>query len=187
MTARAVLDASVLVSRWSRLLLQELASGGAPSFAPVWSEWTIAETWRVLAWRACQRGARWPEVSRTANLMLRYLLPVMHTVRLREFVGPSAWPQLMDVDDEPLWAAAILGPAAYVVSDNTRHFPPLVDVTGVDGAPEQRHVYEGVEYLTAIEFIEDVLGADATTILGADLPTVLVRSRRRTGGSPTAP
>lgn len=59
MTVRAVLDASVLVSRWSRLVLQALASGGAPSFVPVWSEWTIAETWRVLTWRACQRGARW--------------------------------------------------------------------------------------------------------------------------------
>ena len=44
----AVLDTSVLVPAWSRVTLQLLASGAAPRYQPVWSEWIIAETWRVL-------------------------------------------------------------------------------------------------------------------------------------------
>lgn len=179
---RAVLDSSVLVSGWSRRLLQELAAATPPRYEPVWSEWTIAETWRVLTWRASKAGARWRDVSQSANRMLWYLLPVMHTVRLREFVGPAAWPELADANDEPLWAAAVLAKAEYVVSDNIRHFPPLTEVTRQPSdRPDRRHIYERVEYVTAIEFIEDVLGADATTIYGEPLLGRTVRSQRQVG------
>jgi hypothetical protein len=196
MTVRAVLDTSVLVPAWSRLVLQQLASADPPRFEPVWSEWIIAETWRTLAWRACGAGATWRQVSEGANRMLRYLLPVMHTVRLREIVGavatpwPPAWAGLTDADDEPIWATAVLARAAYVVSENTRHFPPLVEASPsappgrADAAPGARHVYDGVEYLTAIEFVEDVLGEDAAAIFGAPLPPRLVRSRRADRPSP---
>ncbi len=46
----AVLDSSVLVPVWSRLVLQRLAATARQRFRPVWSEWIIAETRRVLAW-----------------------------------------------------------------------------------------------------------------------------------------
>ena len=40
-------------------------------------------------------------------------------------------------------------------------------------------MHGGVEYLTAIEFVEDVLGADAVQFYGAPLPAgALLRSRR---------
>ena len=48
-TPIAVLDSSVLVPRWSRIILQLLAAGADAAYTPVWSEWIIAETWRVLA------------------------------------------------------------------------------------------------------------------------------------------
>ena len=90
----AVLDSSVLVPRWSRVVLQLLATRPDPLFIPAWSEWIIAETWRVLAWR-CLTGAaqadenEWESLTRAANAMLRYLLPVMRLVSLRDFVGPD--------------------------------------------------------------------------------------------------
>ena len=40
-------------------------------------------------------------------------------------------------------------------------------------------MYGGIEYLTAIEFVQDVLGADAAAVYGAPSPPgALLRSRR---------
>lgn len=76
----AVLDTSVLVATWSRLVLQNLADGVAPTYRPVWSEWIIAETWRVLTWRWAQRGLGWDVLAVSANTMLRRLIRVMTLV-----------------------------------------------------------------------------------------------------------
>lgn len=74
---------------------------------------------------------------------------------------PVPWPELTDVDDEPIWQTAVVAGAQYVVSQNIRHFPPLV---------HGRHVYRGIEYLTAVEFIEDILGESAAVIHTGPLP-----------------
>ena len=163
------MDTSVLVPVWSRLVLQRLAA--AERFQPVWSEWIIAETWRVLTRRwVSQHGPDDEALARAANRMLRRLLAVMRLVSIRDFVGPAPWPELNDTDDEPIWATAVVAGAQYVVSHNVEDFPPLA---------EGRHVHGDTEYLTAIEFVEDVLGEDAGTMYGAPLPSsALVRSRR---------
>jgi hypothetical protein len=102
--------------------------------------------------------------------MLRRFLAVMRLVSIRGFVGPAPWPGLKDADDEPIWATAVVAGAQYTVSHNIEDFPPLV---------EGRHVFGGIEYLTAIEFVEDVLGGDAAAVYGLPLPPgALVRSRR---------
>ena len=174
----AVLDSSVLVPRWSRVVLQQLAAHPQHRFAPVWSEWIVAETWRVLAWRWLARAGRtddaeWHSLTRSANRMLRYLLPVMTHVSLRGYAGPPPWPNLRDENDAPIWETAVISGARYVVSQNINDFPPLAS---------GRHVYGGVEYLTAIEFVEDVLGADARQVYGAPLPQgALLRGARRPG------
>jgi PIN domain len=171
----AVLDSSVLVPEWSRFVLQRLAASPYRRFAPVWSEWIIAETWRTLAWRRLTRAdradrAEWRALTRSANQMLRYLVPVMTLVSIRDFAGPEPWPTLTDPDDAPVWATAIVAGAQYVVSPNTRDLPPLVG---------GRHLYGGVEYLTAIEFVEDVLGEDAAQVYRAPVPRdARLRSRR---------
>jgi hypothetical protein len=54
----AVLDSSVLVPTWSRFVLQRLAATSPQRHVPVWSEWIIAETWRVLTWRWLVRTGR---------------------------------------------------------------------------------------------------------------------------------
>lgn len=171
----AVLDSSTLVARWARLRLQQLALVQGHPFTPFWSEWIIAETWRVLAerwFRLLPAGTApdLPRLRRDANEMMRHLLPEMRLVTLRGYSGLEPWPGLTDVNDRPVWQTAIVARAQYVVSQNTRHFPPLV---------EGRHVYMGVEYVTVTEFIEDVLGASVAEPgqpppLGASL-----RSRRR--------
>jgi hypothetical protein len=155
--------------------LIRLAERTAPLYSPAWSEWIIAETWRVLAWRWCVSAPRADAAERralvaAANEMLRRMIPVMTLVSLRGYAGPGPWPTLRDPDDTPIWETAIVAGARYVVSQNTSHFPPLI---------RGRHTYGGVEYVTAIEFVEDVLGESAATTLGEGLPGgAQVRSRR---------
>jgi hypothetical protein len=70
----------------------------------------------------------------------------------------------------PIWATAVTAGAQYVVSHDISDFPPLV---------AGRHIYQGIEYLTAIEFIQNVLGVAAEQVLGAPLPEgAAVRSSR---------
>lgn len=154
-----MLDTSVLVPHWSRVVLQRLAVEPLARYRPVWSEWIIAETWRVLTRKRVEAAARagqpmdWATLERQANEMMWYLLPVMTTVPLGgSRTLPPPWPGFKDPNDVPVWATAKLAGAAYVVSHNTRHFPPLV---------RGKHLYDGIEYLTAIELVEDVLGIDA--------------------------
>ena len=174
----AVLDSSALVPRRARIRLQRLALVGEHLYTPFWSEWIIAETWRVLTerwFRLLPAGAvpDLPRLRRDANEMMRHLLPVMRLVTLRGYSGPAPWPGLTDVNDYPIWHTAVVAGAQYVVSQNTHHFPPLVD---------GRHVYEGVEYVTVVKFIEDVLGATVAEH-GDPLPAgVSLRSGRRHRG-----
>src|SRR4051794_35131033 len=74
---RAVLDTSVLVPRWSRLVLMRLAADPYRLYQPVWSEWIATETWRVLTTILIRGGLEDETNSRRANAMFDYFLPVM--------------------------------------------------------------------------------------------------------------
>ena len=88
---------------------------------------------------------------------------------------------MRDRSDEHLWNAALNARAQYVVSHNTRHFPPAVPINAASDEGDRqilRHLTRGIEFLTAIEFIEDVLEEDATALYGQPLPPGIIRSRR---------
>jgi predicted nucleic acid-binding protein len=125
----------------------------------------------VLTWRWLAKNTARDEraLADSANRMLRRLLSVMNLVSIREFIGRDPWPGLRDENDAPIWATAVAAQAQYVVRHNTQDFPPLL---------AGRHVYADIEYLTTIEFIEDVLGENAAEILGEALPDGVVRSQR---------
>ena len=172
-----MLDSSVLVPYWSRIAFQRLVTQPQPPITLVWSEWIIAETWRVLTWRWLEGGremtaGEWRQLARSANDMMRHLLPVMDLSSLHGYAGPEPWPTLRDRDDIPIWDTATAAGARYVVSHNTVDFPPLVD---------GRHIWQGVEYLTAIELIEDVLGEDITLLTIAPLTPAMLQRSHRTG------
>jgi hypothetical protein len=63
---------------------------------------------------------------------------------------PPAWASRTDVWDEPIWAAAKLSGARYVISQNTRDFPPR--------GPDGQCVFDGIEYLTAEKFLSMLTG-----------------------------
>jgi hypothetical protein len=115
----------------------------------IWSPWIIAELNRVLVWRWMEKrghdAASERKCSREAKAMMSILLPSFELVApLPPY--PPIWESLTDPWDHPVWAAAQEGRAGYVVSENTRDFPPA-DEHG-------RHVYRRIEYLRAKSFLE---------------------------------
>lgn len=105
--------------------------------------------------------------------MMRYFLPVMMMVSISGHDNlPTPWPELADPDDGPVWATAHLAGAHFVVSHNTRDFPPLVN---------GMHIYQSIEYLTAVEFIESVLSVDLAIAYKGPLPSSsnIIRSQRQ--------
>lgn len=142
-----------------------------PLYQPLWSEWIIAETWRVLTQRRLARGDNPQAISRQANTMMRLLLPIMELAPLRHALASSnTWPDLLDADDAPIWDTAVAGRAQFVISYNTTDFPPLIDE--LHGAHRcSRHVWRGIEYLTPAEFFVDLLGLTIPELSGRWNPT----------------
>jgi hypothetical protein len=177
----ALLDANVLVSAWSRKLLRDLAATEPPRFVGVRSSAIIAETWRVLTVQRLNAGSSASALSRDAHEMWTKLDPVLRIAEASRRPPDTPPSPLRDRRDEHLWNAALNAGAQYVVSHNTRHFPPAMEVSmsSDEGARQAvRHLAHGIEFLTAIEFIEDVLGEDAAALYNQHLPSGIIRSQR---------
>jgi hypothetical protein len=148
----AVVDTSSLISH--RLDLQPLAQKGL--FTAIWSPWIIAELNRVLTWHWLTRirpgdtsHESYTRCGQAAKRMMGILFATCRLVHpLPPF--PPAWETLTDAWDEPVWAAAKASGAQYVISENTRDFPPA--------GPDGPHVHEDVEYVTAETFIARLTG-----------------------------
>jgi hypothetical protein len=169
----------VLFPAWSRVLLLLLAERQPHRFQGVWSKEIIRELWRTIGTRSAARGRPAESVQ---NQALAMIYPLQRVLILVDGAGcpPGTPPSpLSDPNDTHLWYAAINAGAGYVVSHNTRDFPPAVPVEPATGSPRaMRHRSHGVEFLTAIEFIEDVLHENAAALYGRPLPAGVVRSRR---------
>jgi hypothetical protein len=118
---RAVLDTNVLVPPGLRRDLQDAAQEGA--FTAMWSPWIIAELNRVLTWKWLERTAtssaarnvicdlspaNWQRCSMAATAMMEILLATFELVNPRP-PYPETWDTLADVQDVPIWVAAVEG------------------------------------------------------------------------------
>ena len=116
----AVVDTNVLLGA-SRKQILALASAGI--YTLITSPYIIDELRRIMAtleWRAENRAA-----------LLQTLLSVAETVDHRTITAGSYDLWLSDPDDHPIMATALAGQADYLVTDNTRHFPPKKRFGGV--------------------------------------------------------
>jgi hypothetical protein len=140
----AVLDSNVL---WSDALRRELIDAAVAGwYTPIWSDWIVAETWRILTIKWIVRQKRDPaHLSRPAKQMMRAMSPYFGLVRSLPAVGAGSWPSLGDPDDVPVWNTAVAAGADVVVSNNMKDFPPP-DVSG-------RNVWDRIEYLTSQQFL----------------------------------
>ncbi|HKC76048.1 MAG TPA: hypothetical protein VKF37_17900, partial [Chloroflexota bacterium] len=83
-----------------------------------------------------------------------------------------AWPAASDAEDLPIWSAAVRSGAQFIVSHNLRDFPPR----NADGLC----TYNGVEFITTANFVNDVLGLDLDVVAPVPIPSAgqIVHPRR---------
>ena len=139
---KALCDTSVLVPSGIRKKLVMSAELGL--FTPYWSPWIIGELYRVLTYQLMDYQYSKQTISQLSKKMMLLMTPFFDVIDLKPPL-PKGWLGKVDPDDIPIWAAAKLEEVNYVVSNNTRDFPP---------ENEGRYVYEGIEYITANNFLK---------------------------------
>lgn len=104
----------------------------------VWSPFIIAELTRIRVERAIRFGMERPVYRERIN---RLIFLLSDTFRLANYSRHLADRMHHDPDDEPILATALAAHASFVISLNTRHFPPGGTILGV-------------RFITPDEFVE---------------------------------
>lgn len=117
---RVVLDTSVLLGIHRHALLRLAAIG---IYTVVCGDYIFAELQRKLVEMGWQ--------TRKANELLFLLKKLAIKVDDREITGGNYDEWLHDVNDHPVMATAIAGRVDYLVTSNTRDFPPKLRFAGI--------------------------------------------------------
>ena len=126
---RAVLDTSVLLSAERRPLLFLAAR---QKYTLVWSDYIADEVARKLV----EIGWSAPK----AHELVATLVNLAEMVDYRRITGGNYDQWLRDPDDHPIMATALAGRVDYLVTWNTRDFPP-------------KHRFAGITILTPDAFL----------------------------------
>lgn len=138
MKIRAVLDTSSLISIQRHALVYPAAMG---YYTIVWSPFLIAEFTRIRTELAIRHGQDRALYRTRINEYIKVLSQLAVTVDHTRLEGGNYTRWLHDPDDEPVLATALVGKAQYIVSLNTKDFPP-------NGS------FAGVHYMTPAKFLE---------------------------------
>jgi len=117
---RAVLDTNVLLGSY-RLPLLRMAA--ADLFTIVWSDYIAAEMERKFV----EIGWSENQSTKLRALIDRVAIIVDHT----KITAGNYDEWLLDLDDHPIMATAIAGEVDYLVTANTKDFPPKKRFAGI--------------------------------------------------------
>lgn len=138
MKLRAVLDTNVLLGQ-SRHELLFLAQQRV--YTLIWSSFLVGECVRIRTELAIKHGQDRDIYRARINAFIHEVTQAARMVDYTKITGGNYREWLKDPDDEPVLAAALVGKAHYIVSLNTRDFPP-------SGR------YAGVQYVLPAQFLE---------------------------------
>lgn len=138
MKIRAVLDTSSLISIQRHALVYPAAMG---YYTIVWSPFLIAEFTRIRTELAIRHGQDRALYRTRINEYIKVLSQLAVTVDHTRLEGGNYTRWLHDPDDEPVLATALVGKAQFIVSLNTKDFPP-------------NSSFAGVHYMTPAKFLE---------------------------------
>ncbi len=110
---KAAVDTNVLLGRHRNQILL---------FASLVVYTLVTSSYIVEELRSMMEQLGWRHENREA--LLQTLLTVAMFVDYRLITGGSYDKWLTDPDDHPIMATALAGQVDYLVTDNTRHFPP---------------------------------------------------------------
>jgi predicted nucleic acid-binding protein len=117
---RAVLDTSVLLSAERRPLLFLAVND---IYAIIWSQYIADEVKRKMVemgWGASKAAA-----------LIEALVELAEMVDYQQITGGNYDEWLDDLDDHPIMATALAGNADYLVTWNTKDFPPKKRFAGI--------------------------------------------------------
>jgi hypothetical protein len=118
----ALLDTCVLVPSRARDVLLEIASTGA--YRPLWSTEILAELDRALRLLLGKRGASPEETDAYLTRLFRQMETTFPDALVTGWEPLAATLRLPDPDDRHVVAAAWVGRADVIVTDNLADFPP---------------------------------------------------------------
>lgn len=138
MKIRAVLDTSSLLGPFRHRLVYCAFKG---AYRIVWSSFLIAELVRIRTEWGIRQGIPRRVYRGNINKLIDDLSRISMFAKYTNLQGGNYEDWLHDPDDWPLLATALAGHARYIVSENTRDFPP-------------NGVFAGVSYMTPDAFLE---------------------------------
>lgn len=133
----AILDTCVLWPSLQRDFLLSMAVEGL--YRPLWSEAILEELHRHEQRKLVDRGSEEPAALAQADRLLTNMRTHFDDATVFGWEGLDGTYGLPDPDDEHVVAAAVVGGAGAIVTENLKHFP-------VDRVPAGIHVVRGAEF-----------------------------------------
>lgn len=128
MKIRAVLDTSALIGSLRHELVFTARQG---YYTIIWSAFLIAEVTRIRTELAIRHGQDREVYRANVNGCIHELSQLATFVDYTRLEGGNYQHWLKDADDEPVLATALVGKAHYLVSLNTKDFPPSGSFAGI--------------------------------------------------------
>ena len=144
----ALLDTSVLWPSLQRDFLLSMAIEGL--YRPIWSQAILVELVRVEADKRVRRGAEPEQARRAAEHLIGQMEWAFDDARIDGWEPLEGTYGLPDPNDEHLVAAAVVGGAGVIVSQNAKDLP-------------SRLMPHGIQVVNAARFAADVVSVEPTT------------------------
>lgn len=172
----AVLDTSVLWPSLQRDFLLSLAAEG--SFAPKWSTAILDELTYHEAGKLVRRGMSEKCAQSAAQRLVDRMSTAFDDALVTQWEALEGTYGLPDPDDEHVVAAAVMGRAEVIVTENLRDFPAPRLPTSIHAVPAREFVYDTVrQHLTracrAVITICERSGRRGPRLTVEDLLTIL--------------
>ncbi|WP_277454755.1 PIN domain-containing protein [Janibacter sp. DB-40] len=172
----AVLDTSVLWPSLQRDFLLSLAAEG--SYSPKWSSAILDELVYHEAKKLIGRGTPDEEAETSAKRLIHQMSSAFDDALVTGWESLEGTYGLPDPDDEHVVAAAVMGGAETIVTENLKHFPVSNLPASIRATPARQFVYDTVQqHLTqasrAVLAICERSGRHGPDLTAADVLTVL--------------
>ncbi|HLR28187.1 MAG TPA: PIN domain-containing protein [Ruania sp.] len=172
----AVLDTSVLWPSLQRDFLLSLAAEGA--YRPLWSEAILDELVYHEAQKLTGRGWKGSEADAAAQRLIDRMSQAFDDALVADWQALQGSYDLPDPDDEHVLAAAVIGGAEVIVTDNLKDFPVSRLPEPVRAVAARDFVYDTVrQHLTlacrAVLAICERSGRHGQRLYAAGLLTIL--------------
>lgn len=138
----AVLDTSVLWPSLQRNFLLSLAAEG--SFRPMWSTAILNELVYHEARKLIERGTPKDQAENAAQRLIDQMSSAFDDALVTDWEPLEGTYGLPDPDDEHVVAAAVMGGAEVIVTENLRHFPETKLPAPIRAIPARDFVYDTV-------------------------------------------